>query len=153
MGSSQSANRIANSGLIMSPSNKDYRQPFVLAVDVGSSSVKAALYDAGATLVEGTLSQAGHELHTDVSGGAVEWPDHVLDAVESAIDGVLKNAGPLRDHIAAVGMDSMAMTMMPLDENGRPLGPFFTYADSRARNEVDQLRRLLDEDAVHQRTG
>ena len=141
----------------MAASNGAYRRPFVLAIDVGSSSVKAALYDAEANMVEGTLSQSGHELHTDVAGAAVEWPDHVLHAVESAIDCVLKKVALLGDEmageIAAVGMDSMAMTIMPLDDGGRPLGPFYTYADSRARDEVAQLRELVDEDSVHQRTG
>lgn len=137
----------------MAAVNSKNRGPFVLAIDVGSSSVKAALYDAEANMVEGTLSQAGHELHTDVSGAAVEWPDHLLDAVEFVIDGVLDKAGAYRDGVAAVGMDSMAMTMLPLDASGKPLGPFFTYADSRARAEVDAIRGLVDEDAVHQRTG
>jgi len=137
----------------MVASNKNYQKPFVLAVDVGSSSVKAALYDAEATMVEGTLSQSGHELHTDVAGAAVEWPDHVLNAVESVMGDVLAKAASLQNEIVAVGMDSMAMTMIPLDDEGEPLGPFFTYADSRARAEVVQLRQMVDEDAVHQRTG
>ena len=137
----------------MAASNQEYQPPFILAVDVGSSSVKAALYDANATMVEGTLSQSGHELHTDVSGAAVEQPGHVLESVEAVIDGVLQRSGRRRDEIAAVGMDSMAMTIVPLDDEGRPLGPFFTYADSRARAEVDELRDLIDEEAVHQRTG
>ena len=137
----------------MAEDNKGYKAPFVLAVDVGSSSVKAALYDAAADLVDGTLFQAGHELHTDVSGAAVEWPDHLLDAIESVIDSVLSKAGSLTDAIAALAMDSMAMTMLPLDGNGKALGPFFTYADSRPRSEVDLMRKLVDEDSVHQRTG
>ena len=137
----------------MAASNQEYQPPFILAVDVGSSSVKAALYDANATMVEGTLSQSGHELHTDVSGAAVEQPGHVLESVEAVIDGVLQRSGRRRDEIAAVGMDSMAMTIVPLDDEGWPLGPFFTYADSRARAEVDELRDLIDEEAVHQRTG
>ena len=86
----------------MAASNPTYQAPFILAIDVGSSSVKAALYDAQATMVDGTLSQSGHELHTDVSGAAVEWPDHVLEAVESVIDGVLQMAGRRSDEIAAV---------------------------------------------------
>ena len=137
----------------MSGDNRKYKTPFVLAVDVGSSSVKAAVYDADANLVDGTLSQAGHELHTYVSGAAVEWPGHLLEAIESTIDSVLEKAGPNVDSIAAVAMDSMAMTMLPLDSNGKPLGPFFTYADSRSRSEVDLMRKLVDEDSVHQRTG
>ena len=74
---------------------KNYTPPYVLAIDIGSSSVKAALYDADANRISETEAQAGHELHTTSDGGAVKQPEHLIDDVESAVDVVLRNAGEM----------------------------------------------------------
>ena len=42
--------------------SRRYEAPFVLVVDVGSSSVRAALFDARARPIEGTISRAPLQL-------------------------------------------------------------------------------------------
>src|SRR6185436_4706525 len=39
------------------------------------------------------------------------------------------------------------------DAFGRPVTPLITYADTRAAGEAAELRRKLDEETIHQRTG
>lgn len=127
--------------------------PLVLAIDVGSSSVKAALYDARAQVFDAIEVKCQHPLHASTDGAVQELPEHVIGNVEQAINGVLQRAGERQTAIAAVAMDTMASTVLGVDRDGRPLTPVYTYADTRSQKEVDALRAELDLQAVYQRTG
>ena len=132
-------------------------QTFILAVDIGTSSVKAGLYDSEARSVtspgKGTHVTVEHE-QTVSSDGAVEEPvERIVGAVERAIDEVLAIATELNVEIAGVGMDSMASTVLAVDSDGSPLTPVYTYADMRTAEDVERLVTELDVDAVHDRTG
>jgi len=127
--------------------------PFVLAIDIGSSSIRAALYDSSARPVSGMSAVQRNWQDTGADGKNEESPERIANAVEKAVDAVLATAGDMARHIVAVGLDSMASTVMGLDENGVPLTPVYTYADTRSASDVDQLKRELDVDAVHDRTG
>lgn len=131
----------------------DSSSPIVLAIDIGTSSVKAGLYDAAAKSIAGTHVSVAHE-QIEKNDGTVEEPvGSIVEAVESAIDQVLELSGDRRHEIAAVAMDSMASTILAVDAIGRPLTPVYTYADTRSAQDVDQLKRELNEADVHQRTG
>lgn len=127
--------------------------PLVLAIDVGSSSVRGALYDSRAQRREET---AAHEAHPLAAGpdGAAEAPAEELAAcVERVVDAVLAAAGGAARPIAAVGLDTLASTLVGVDASGRAVTPLYTYADGRSAEDVQALRRELDGAAVLQRTG
>lgn len=132
---------------------QDAEPPLVLALDAGSSSVRAMLYDAGARQVESVEARQDHAIHTDAHGTAEEHPQHLLDAFSQVIDAALEKAGALAQRIAAVGLDTYASNVLGLDREGNPVTPIYTYADSRPAPDVERLRRELDVEAVHQRTG
>ena len=127
--------------------------PFVLAIDVGSSSVKAALFDSRARMLDHTAVRVAHRIHPTPDGGFEEAPDHLVSNVEEAVDGVIQRAGAEAERVAAVGMDTMASTVMGVDGRGRAATPIYTYADTRSQQDVDAIRASLDEELVHQRTG
>ena len=135
------------------PAFRGYEPPFVLAIDVGSSSVRGTLFDARARAVEGVASREEHMLHSAADGAAEEIAEHVLERVDRVIDELLRATGPLGSQIAAVGMDTLASTVLGVDSEGHPATPIYTYADMRPSREVDALRRDLDVTAVYQRTG
>ena len=130
-----------------------YKQPYILTIDIGSSSVKAALYDADANRIQETEAQADRELENTSDGGAIRRPENLVADVEGIIDAVLGKAGDMASNIAAVGMDAMAATVLGLDANGDSLTPIYTYADTRSGAEVEELKRELDVQRVYQRTG
>jgi gluconokinase len=127
--------------------------PLVLVVDVGTSSVRGALYDARAQRLEAT---AAHEPHAMVGGpdGAAEAPaDDVAACVERVVDAVLAASGGAAGRIAAVGLDTLAATLVGVEASGRPATPIYTYADSRSPEDALALRGDMDDEAVLQRTG
>jgi gluconokinase len=137
----------------MTPTLHSYELPLVLAIDVGSSSVRASLFDARAQAVEGAEAREAHFLHTAPDGTAEDSPEQLLERVNRVIDQALRAAGPLAREIRAVGVDTLAGTLLGLDQGGRPVTPVYTYADTRPSPEVEYLRQHLDEAVVYQRTG
>lgn len=127
--------------------------PFILVIDVGSSSVRANLYDRRARLVEDSQVTRPTVLHTAADGTADEDPLALALAVEDVVDEALARAGPRASEIAAVGLDTLVFAACGVDAQGSPLTPLYTYADTRARREALDLRRELDFSAVYQRTG
>ncbi len=61
----------------------------ILSVDVGSSSVRAGLYDWSGESVEGTEVKLDYEFDYTPDGGALKDADELLDLVARAVDGTL----------------------------------------------------------------
>jgi gluconokinase len=127
--------------------------PFILTLDIGTSSTRALLYDRQARPVAGVLAQVPTRLSTTPDGGAELDPAEILAGVSSAIDQALHLAGPLARHIGGVALDTLVTNIMGLAEDGRPVTPIFTYADTRSNPDAAALRQAVDPAEVHARTG
>jgi gluconokinase len=123
----------------------------ILSVDVGSSSVRAELYDDAGEGVEGTEVKLDYEFEYTPEGGAENDADELLDLVVRAVDGTLSEAGGAV--ISGVAMSTFWHSVLGLDRDGRPTTPILTWADRRAAECVPDLRERLDERAYHRRTG
>jgi gluconokinase len=135
------------------PSAPHPEPPLILVIDVGSSSVRASLYDRHARLVEGSRVARKVGLHTAADGTADTDPVALAREVETAVDAALAQASARGQQIAAVGVDTLVFAACGADAAGHPVTPLYTYADTRARREAQALRAELDYPAVHQRTG
>ena len=129
------------------------RSPLVLALDLGTSSFRAMVYDREARAVGGSETQLQYEIQTTQDGGAEVDARLLFDLTVRAIDGTLANLGDAAGHIAAVGTAAFWHSLLGLDADGEPVTPVLIWADSRSRRQVDALRRTLDADAVHAETG
>ncbi|MXZ02536.1 MAG: gluconate kinase, partial [Chloroflexi bacterium] len=128
-------------------------KPYILAVDIGSSAVKAGLYDAAANALPHTLVAISHQQRTAADGTHEEDGELIQRVTELAIDRVLDLAEEEGEHIAAVGFDAMASTILGVDARHEPVTPVFTYADTRTAADVDMLQDSIDVDDAYQRTG
>ena len=102
----------------MSDALADYESPYVLAVDIGSSSVKAGLFDALARSVPGIEASIAHAQTVASDGTSEEAVDDIRTATEQAIDSVLEKAAALAGEIIGVGFDCMASTVVGVDSSG-----------------------------------
>lgn len=127
--------------------------PYVLALDVGSSSVRALLYDANGTAIPGVKAQRTYDAITGDDGGVSIDPYQLVAAVASVIDDTLHQAGQLTEQITAVATDTFWHSLIVLDASGRPLTSVLTWADTRAAVAAHELARELDVTAIHERTG
>ena len=123
----------------------------ILSVDVGSSSVRAALHDASGDGIEETEVKLDYEFSYTADGGATEDADELLDLVARAIDGALSRSEGTP--VAGVATSTFWHSVLGLDGEGRPTTPILTWADRRAADAAAELREKLDEEDVHRRTG
>ncbi|MFN2453164.1 MAG: FGGY family carbohydrate kinase [Pyrinomonadaceae bacterium] len=128
-------------------------KPFVLTLDVGTSSVRAALYDAVGREIESTSARIVRSLETTPDGGAEINADAAIAQVIEIIDASLARAGTLASHIEAVAVASFWHSLVGVDDRGRAVTPVFGWAETRAAKAAAQLRQRLDEKSSHARTG
>lgn len=129
------------------------KQPSILALDIGTSSVRALLYDAGGNALPGIQAQVTYQLTTSHEGEASVDADSLVELLARAIDEVLQKVDPEAAGIAAVATSAFWHTLLPLDSSGRPLLPLMTWEDTRPQQASTELRARLDEAAIHRRTG
>jgi len=122
----------------------------ILALDVGTSSCRASLYDRRGRLVAGRRARVTYAPEVSPDGGAQLDPDRLFEQLCSAIDQLLQTPAP---PILAVATDTFWHSLLGLDAKGRPLTPIYLWLDARSRGEVPGLRQRLDERAVHARVG
>ncbi|MDQ5826250.1 MAG: gluconokinase [Chloroflexota bacterium] len=127
--------------------------PLALAIDVGSSSLRTNLFTAEGGQVPGCEAQIAYDVRVTPDGGVEIAPEYLLGRIFEAIDGTLALAGEHAGAIRGVGMCSLVSNVMGIDALGHPTTPIYTWADTRSAGEAAQLRGLLDERAVHERTG
>ena len=125
----------------------------VLAIDIGSSAIRAGIYDSRADQVKGSAVTIRHEQVVQSDGTSTEDPIELAVLVESAIDQVLTARNDDIQPIVGVGIASMASTILGVDAAGEPITPIYTYADSRSSDDVVSLRQAIDIADTYQRTG
>src|SRR5207247_1217603 len=125
----------------------------ILALDVGTSSTRALLFDANGAEVPGILAQESYELTLSNDGEVSVDADKLVAAVASTIDKALKAAGPLTFSIGAVATDTFWHSLVGVDTDGRPVTHVITWEDTRPRQAAAELSAQLDRRAVHERTG
>jgi len=108
----------------------------VLALDVGSSSVRAQRFDGRAEPVD--------ELRQERYDGTD--PDSMIALMRAVI-------GRRDERVDAVGTSCFGHSLIALDQRGRPLTPVLGWRDTRSAGAAARMRRRLDPDAVHARTG
>lgn len=127
--------------------------PFILTIDIGTSSTRVLLFDKQGRTVENVTAHEQATINTDGTGKAEEDPDAMMARVGRCVDAALKQAGALAAQIGGVAVDTLASSIMAVDGRERPLTPLLTYADTRNADDADALQHTLDERAVHERTG
>ena len=122
----------------------------VIALDVGTSSARASLYDGAGHPVPGRFRQVQYEPTVTRDGGVEHDAARLLEAVAGCLDGVLAgHKAPIR----AVGVTTFWHGLLGFDAHHKPVTPIFTWADSRSAADAALLRGALDEAALHARTG
>jgi Sugar (pentulose and hexulose) kinases len=126
---------------------------YILSIDIGTSSVRAALYDMKGEMLPETFVKNERTLTATEDGGAEIDAEEALEQIERAIDGVLRKAKKIEGDIRAVAASSFWHSLLGIDRSGWPTTKVFGWADTRSRAFVAELRKKLDEQAVHNRTG
>jgi gluconokinase len=130
---------------------------FFLAIDIGTSSSRSAIYDGrGERLLE-TTAQVAYPLISGADGRAELRPEDLRRAIDAVLVKTLaafrKTKRPAGARIAGVGVSGFWHSMLGVDAKGRAITPIYTWADSRPREAAVVLRKNFSEMVLHARTG
>jgi gluconokinase len=103
-------------------------------------------------MVPGGVAQIDYRMRVTPDGGVETDADETLDRVAQAIDAVLCSVNG-RNPIEAVAVTTYWHNVLGLDEADRPLTPIISWADTRPRQALAELRSAVDEADLVERTG
>ncbi|MEO7674406.1 MAG: FGGY family carbohydrate kinase, partial [Pyrinomonadaceae bacterium] len=129
------------------------KKDLILVLDIGTSSVRAALYDDAGNVLPRTMVKNERTLTATDDGGAEIDADESFDQVVAAVDEVLKKSERIKSDICHVAASSFWHSLVGVDAKGKATTKVYGWADTRSRGEVATLRKKFDETAVHNRTG
>ena len=121
---------------------------FLVGIDLGTTMTKAAVLGLdGTELSRGKAPTPWRPVPT----GAEVDPADLFDAAMSALDAALEAAPEGR--VVAVGVTSMAETVVLLGTDGKPATASIAWHDTRGAEEAEELAGELGRDAFTERTG
>lgn len=129
----------------------------ILALDLGTSSCRSALFDETGTRCEETLHQIKYQLDTDPHGKVELRTARLLEDVLTCLRTTLfrreANAALSSQPIAAVGTSCFGHSLMGIDQQGQAATPIYIWSDSRSREVVTLLRKQHNERSIHALSG
>lgn len=140
--------RSAKSGSDGASSNRN-----IVSLDIGTSSVRSLLFDENLTHRGDIGEQIKYEPDLTPDGGVEFDANHLFDATVKVLDVLHKEMDDHKLEAAAVGASSFWHSFLGIDENSNPTTCIIHLFDIRSGPQVDELRKLVDVKAAHQRTG
>ncbi len=138
-------------------------RPLVLALDVGTSSVRAVLYDAQGRTIENRVSKepiegrTHYQMTATQDGGIEIEADRLLAIIGETLDECLAQAKAvlpdLPTAIASVGYSNFWHAMLGVNSAGNAVTPLYNWSDTRSATDAKTLTEELGVEWIHRRTG
>jgi gluconokinase len=125
------------------------KNDLILGLDIGSSSVRAALFDHSGKM----KARSSAKVESSLVGDAPVIADEVLTNVIAAVDKVFEKSSNAKSEITHIASCAFWHSLVGVDLHGYPTTEVFTWADTRSRECTSDLRSKLDEAKLHNRTG
>lgn len=124
---------------------------FVLGVDIGTTAIKAAVFDQEGIL-RGEKSRE-YALNTPLASMVELEAGEYEKAFADAVKGAVEASKAAADEIEAMGISAQGETFFCVDENGKPLRPGIVWMDNRAQEESDEIEQAFGNGKIHKMTG
>ncbi len=123
----------------------------LLGLDVGTTAVKAGLFDPSGRMV----ASAGEEyrLDTPAADRAELDPEVYWIATVASLRRVLATPGVDRSGVEAIAVSSQGETVVPLGSDDRPIGPALVWLDNRATTEAREFEERFGTSRIYDVTG
>src|SRR5512146_1900485 len=109
----------------------------ILAIDLGTSGPKVALFTSQGELVDHEFEPNGLQLLP--GGGAEQSPDEWWRVISTAVKRMLARGTVPSDQVEAVGITGQWSGTVAVDKQGTPLGNAVIWYDSRGAPYVERI--------------
>lgn len=125
---------------------------YVLAIDQGTTSSRAILFDRDYTAV--AVSQQEFPQHFPQSGWVEHDPEDIWSTTISTCRGAMEQGGASASDIAAIGITNQRETTLVWDrETGEPIHRAIVWQDRRTADACAELKEAGHEPMVTSKTG
>jgi gluconokinase len=133
------------------------KRPLALALDVGTSSARATLYDSRGRQIEHVEGRTHYQMTLTQDGGVEIEADRLIGIVCATIDECLLEAATrlpsFGDAIRVVGYSNFWHAMLGVDRDGDAVTPLYNWSDTRSAPDAKALGLRLGADWIHERCG
>jgi gluconokinase len=127
--------------------------PYVLAIDMGTSSTRALIFDSMGRAIPGTEAQLPYDVRTTADGGVEIDPSLLMRHTAECVDFAVRAAAEQQIPIALVAVSCFWHSLLGLDAEGNPVTPIYMWGDTRARYAAAEIRKEIDVEAYRQECG
>src|SRR6202020_2243897 len=111
----------------------------VAGVDFGTLSVRVSLVESERGLSDAASAEYPlHRKREDPEYATQSHDDH-MRALAAATREALKKTGIAGDQVQGIALDTTGSSVIPVDENLRPLGEYYLWCDHRAKGEAAEI--------------
>ncbi len=129
-----------------------WQLPYILALDQGTSSSRAIVFDARGRKLGATQKELTQ--HFPEPGWVEHDAEEIWDTMRTSAREALKAAGVRAGEVAAIGITNQRETIVLWDRRtGRPVHRAIVWQDRRTASATDRLRAAGHERAVRRKTG
>ena len=124
---------------------------YYLGVDIGTTAIKAALFDNDGNKVLHCAKE--YELLRPSAQRVEQNPEVYWETFKTCVKSVMAESGVDKEQVEAFAMDSSAETIVFMDENMQPLDNFYVWMDNRAEAEADEINARFSPKEIVLATG
>jgi gluconokinase len=125
----------------------------ILSLDVGTSSVRAFLFDRRFSRHEDVGTQQKYSFTTTPDGGVEIAPELLLGLVTQALDSLQAQLQDSQHRVTAVAISTFWHCFLGVDEFGTPTTTIIHLFDTRSQAQVDTLTATFHPAWIHAITG
>jgi gluconokinase len=133
------------------------KRPLALALDVGTSSVRAVLYDLSGRRVENVEGRTHYQMTAGQDGGVEIDAGKLIEIICATIDECLKEAAlhlpDLGSCVKVIGYSNFWHAMLGVDGAGDAVTPLYNWSDTRSAPDARDLGESLGVDWIRERCG
>lgn len=120
---------------------------YVLSVDFGTSSMKMAILDKDANIVDTTKIEYQYHVFNQ------DWVELDVNQVFNAMVMGIKNLSKYINDIDVIAYDTFSPSMVFMDKDGEALYPIITHLDRRSKKQTTEILSKMGKETFQSITG
>lgn len=118
----------------------------LLGIDIGTQSVKAALFDSNGRVLASASRASLH--HQPTPGATEEDPEFQLESVFTVVRECMETSGSDSGEIAAIGIDGQMAGVIGIGVDGRAVTPYDSWLDTRCAPYIQRMQEEAGDDIL-----